>query len=37
MNAVASNKITNQKILVVDDNPASLYSAGTQDSRGGIQ
>ena len=37
MNAVASSKITNQKILVVDDNPASLYSTSRILRSGGFE
>ena len=37
MSAVASNKITNQKILVVDDNPASLYSTSRILRSGGFR
>ena len=37
MNAVASSKIINQKILVVDDNPASLYSTSRILRSGGFE
>jgi len=36
MNATAPGKITNQKILVVDDNPASLYSTSRILRSGGF-
>ena len=37
MNAVPSNRITNQKIMVVDDNPASLYSTSRILRSGGFE
>ena len=37
MNTPVANKITNQKILVVDDNPASLYSTSRILRSGGFE
>jgi PAS domain S-box-containing protein len=37
MNTPVANKITNQKVLVVDDNPASLYSTSRILRSGGFE